>query len=214
MILFSQMVRRIESEYHAASDPARSVGGSWYKNAFVACFEIAYRIRGDHITSDKCVGVVAALSPRCPWVVNLEWAEAVLRRWAGGGNNPPAVSTRHLRGIAWDIAKGKSPLKAIGGRKCRDFYRAISGEPIAVIDTWAQYIATGENKNNLNRALRYELIQSAYVVAADRLGVSPRELQAITWVSVREREGRQFAEPSGFRLTDAETHGTVDVIPD
>ncbi|HSE45860.1 MAG TPA: hypothetical protein VLA89_11105, partial [Gemmatimonadales bacterium] len=132
--------------------------------------------------------LLAVLSPRAHWSVNVRWARRVARQ-------PMArVSTPANRRKAWRIRLGERPAAVLGGLKVRAFWRAIAGDPeAAVIDVW------------MTRAmgLPYPLSDRQYSEAADAItraaeivGETTRDFQAIVWMQVR---GVKPTDPIGFR---------------
>lgn len=202
------MVRRITSAFRAASAADLAAGLGWYATAYAEAARIAAGSAQPENVA-RVVGVIAALSPRCQWSTNVMWSELVIR-CADSGAPVPAVSTMANRRTAWAIATGMAPLDALGtlsksgnevsGMKVRRFFRNILNDSQCVtVDTWAAQVATGERNEAMVSSPRgYAAIESAYVRAAEILGVTPREVQAATWVAAR-----------GVKPTDAGFHAAA-----
>jgi hypothetical protein len=76
----------------------------------------------------------------------------------------------------------------MGGEKTRAFYANILGDQNAVaVDVWAARAAEGYRDKRAPKGKRYAAIADAYRDAADHRGLSPRDLQACVWVSIRGR---------------------------
>ncbi len=190
------MVRRICKAYRAATPAHLAAGLGWYAEAWRAAEEIL------PANPYLAAGVIAALSPRCQWSTNLRWARAVVAA-AMAGQECPAVSTMSNRAAAWKIAQGAAALDVLNGPKVRAFYSNITGDVTAVtVDVWASRVATGLTGKDAERAIatpkRYALVADAYRRAAVVLGVTPREVQAATWVAAR-----------GVKPTDAGFHAAA-----
>ena len=191
------MVRRILATYRRAT-PAELAGGrDWYATAQLAAGEI-YPER-----PDIAAGVIAALSPRAQWTVNLRWARAMVHA-ARTGQDCPAVHTTTMRAIAWRIATGeRSYSEALKGPKTSRFAAAIDPTVAdlsrCTVDTWAARTAEGANSpsHNANGAVaptgrRYLAIERAYQRAATIAGIEPAILQAVCWL-VEQTEARSRA---------------------
>jgi len=190
------MVRRILAKYRRATPAELAAGRDWYATAQAAAAEI-YPER-----PDIAAGVIAALSPRAQWAVNLKWARAVVYA-ARTGQECPAVHTRTMRAIAWDIATGtRTYAEALKGPKTSRFARAID-PTIAdlsrcTVDAWAARTAEGKTSpsHNANGAVapngqRYLKIERAYQRAAEILGQDTAVVQAVCWLREQtEARGR------------------------
>jgi hypothetical protein len=115
----------------------------------------------------------------------------------------PEVHTKAMRAQGWRIANGEAALSVLNGPKVRAFYANIMGDTDAVtVDVWAARVATGLTGKAAERAIgtakRYADVADAYRHAARILGVTPREVQAATWVAAR-----------GVKPTDAGFHAAA-----
>jgi hypothetical protein len=181
--LRDRMVRRILRHYRAASPAVVAAGQTWYRTAQDAAVAL------DPSNPARAAGVIAALSPRAQWRVNLAWAAAMITAADRGDSVPPAVHTTEMRGQAWRIARGEDAALVLRGPKVSRFYRAIMGDASAVtVDVWAARAAgVSMADGNAVGVRAYRLIESAYVRAAAIVGEDPAALQAIVWVQVRGR---------------------------
>jgi hypothetical protein len=190
------MVRRITRAFRAATPAHLAAGLGWYAEAYRVAAEIWPE------RPDLAAGVIAPLSVRCQWSTNVVWARAVVNA-ARTGQECPAVHTTAMRAQAWRIANGEAPLSVLNGPKVRSFWANIMGDTDAVTcDTWAVLVATGLTGGDAVRAIgtpvRYREVADAYRRAAVVLGVTPREVQAATWVAAR-----------GVKPTDAGFHAAA-----
>jgi hypothetical protein len=182
-----QMVRRITRAFRQTTAAQLSAGLGWYAEAWKVAQEI---LPGNPYLA---AGVIAALSPRCQWSTNVAWATALVQAAMEGRECPP-VHTTTMRAQAWRIAQGEPALNVLNGPKVRSFYENICGNTDAVtVDVHATYVAAG-HKDAITPA-QYRRIADAYRRAAKILGVTPREVQAATWVAAR-----------GVKPTDAGFH--------
>jgi hypothetical protein len=190
------MVRRILATYRRATPAELAAGRDWYATAQAAAAEIFPE------RPDIAAGVIAALSPRAQWAVNVRWARAMVHA-ARTGQECPAVHTRTMRAIAWRIATGEqSYADALNGPKTSRFARAID-PTIAdlsrvTVDAWAARTAEGKTSpsHNVNGAIaptgrRYLAIERAYQRAAEILHADPAIVQAVCWLREQtEARGR------------------------
>jgi hypothetical protein len=169
--------------YWDASPDEMRAGRSWYADARA----VAARIGPDVPTG---AGVLAALSPQCSWSENVRLAEQAFRTDKATGHTGDACSkaNRIMYGHA-------DPLGALGGSKVRAFYRAIVGDPDAVVidrhafDVAVGRVTDGHARTVLSRVGVYDLFADAYREAAAIVGETPAALQAITWVVWRRQKG-------------------------
>lgn len=166
--------------YRAArGTDAETFGEDWYPMAKRAARRMARR---HGVTVSQAAGVIASASLNQSWKGNLKIAEAIL-----SGN--PRGLTRVLEECE-QILAGEHPCRVIGGPKRKCFYRNIMGaRHVVTVDRWAARAALGTSEDDarrfLNRTDGYATIADMYQQAAERIGVSPRELQAIVWTHVR-----------------------------
>lgn len=190
------MVRRICRAYRATSAEHLAAGLGWYAEAA----RVAAEITPDD--PQRASGVIAALSPRCQWSTNQAFARVLIA--CADANLPvPAVHTTEMRGQAWRIANGEHALAVLNGPKVRAFFSNITGDTDAVtVDVWAVKVATGLTGDAAVRAIgtpaRYRAVADAYRRAAQILKVTPREVQAATWVAAR-----------GIKSSDAGFHAAA-----
>lgn len=169
---------RLVRMYNEGPPQLRAEGLAWYATAHAAAVDLAVR----YGTTDRvAAGVIAALSPRLQWSVNLQAAARAL-----AGEDPGTL--RRSAEQASRIIAGEDPLSVLQGPKVRAFYRAIMGDPDAVtLDVWAMRAALGaEPPAKPSPALRARM-ERAYRRAAAAVGVPPRDFQAAVWAIARGR---------------------------
>jgi hypothetical protein len=176
-----QMSASIVRAVRSADPSVLRAGRAWYGTARAEARAIADETG---LTVSAAAGIIAALSPRMTWSLNVRGAWAIARAAVGGAASAPAVNTRTNRRLAWAIAHGARPLGTLGGRKVRSFYRNIMGDHEAVtVDVWAARAAGLERVSFTAR--QYATITDAYRSAARDLGLRPSHAQAAAWVAVR-----------------------------
>jgi hypothetical protein len=173
--------RSILRHYRAATEEAIAAGSRWYDAALAVCRQAATDHRVD---LERTVCALAHLSSRLPWTKNVEAFSMLL----GGQPRPPWVLTRSWM-LASAALSADDPWSTFGRRasKTRSFAQAILGDRNAVtVDIWAARVANIDPAV-LSRPAEYAAVADAYRRAAKRAGVTPRELQAITWCAIRKR---------------------------
>jgi hypothetical protein len=179
-----EMVSRIVTIAASAAPSEIAAGAVWYANGRAFAETLA---TGTRYSVDQVCGVIAALSPQCPWSQNKAWAEALVKAHAGY-EDCPAVSTGDNRRKAWRILNGECPTAVLGGPKVTAFYANLIGDSSFVtVDLWAYYVATGEKLPSSRGVPKwaYVPIQQAYHEAARLLHLAPAVVQAATWVAAR-----------------------------
>lgn len=169
------LVTRFVRAWRAATRSERAQGRAWYPEARRTVRQLA-----DASGSSQAVaaGVVAALSPRLMWVVNVRAAGVVLQ-----GGIPAGVFKTSLYKAQRIASRAARPLDVLRGPKVRAFYRAIMGDTrAAVVDVWVLRVA-GWARSLTERA--YAQVAGALEVAAAKLRVSVTDLQATAWVAIR-----------------------------
>ena len=171
----SRLARRLYARWFNATAQHKAEGHWWYKRARRDARRMA-RLHG--CTLSTAAGVIAALSPRLHWDVNLRAAERLL-----GSEDVTGVFMDNLV-KAQRIFAGERPLSVLSGPKVRAFYRAILGQDAAVVDVWVARAA------GIQRELtpqRYSEAARALTQAARMAGVPTTTLQATVWVAERGR---------------------------
>jgi len=165
--------------YQSATDAQIAAGQAWYPEALRIGLEL----------HEQGPAILAVLSPSTEWGVNVQAAQDVVAtgwsKWQSGTNKHKA-----LRLIA-----GVDPEDVLGGNKVIAFHKAILGDVESVtvdrhaFSVWLGYRASSKQAQVLGRIGAYDHVEEAYRKVASILGISPRELQATTWIVWRELHG-------------------------
>jgi hypothetical protein len=197
MIDHERMVHNIMACYRSADDLQVAEGLLWYSDAQKAAHNIAAKYG---IAVYIVVAVISALSPNNKWSRNLTNADALIGAFLrGDGIDAVKVSTYHaMKKKAWDILAARPDYdgakRMLKGQKITSFFMDIMGEFNVTIDGHARNIAydekVGLTDDRTNIGVReYRGLQAAYEEAAQRLGLMPYQIQAITWRVWRDRWG-------------------------
>ena len=152
-------------------------GAEWYPSAHAEASRLAEAYGPD---VPRAAGVIAALSPRLRWWVNVREAGRCLageRPTAIGANVRKAEAIRDRVGHWADI---------LGGPKTRAFAATIENpdHPTAVVvDTWALRAAGWPTETVTPK--QYDVVAEAYRLAAKDLGWLPSATQATAWILTR-----------------------------
>lgn len=173
------MVARILSTYNRSTKSDRD-NAVWYRAANTFVIGLADK---HGVSESTAAAVVAVLSPRLEWGLNMRYAETFLAT----GNAPTFFSTLvKLR----RLVAGETLADVQNGRKVASFYANILDprrSDLVTVDRHAVDIATGSDDDSsrriLNRKGAYDAVEAAYVEAAEIVGLRPCELQAVVWVA-------------------------------
>jgi len=195
----SANVQNILSVYNLANAGDLTTGLSWYHQALAVAKTIATRY-GIH--PHEAAGVIAALSPRNRWERNLQDAENLIAAYAAAGAEGcakikvctfSANKAKAIRILEAGCITDADVIKILSGPKLTEFYSCIVGISDVCIDGHAYAIWFGErvtleNVPSIGVKLRRE-IKADYRKAAEILGVSPAQCQAVTWCAWRRLFG-------------------------
>jgi hypothetical protein len=177
--------------YLSANTSDKVQGMEWYKTAGKIADNLAVKYQQNK--SSVC-GVIAALSPGCPWENNLEYTERALQ-WYNNQDLPrPNISIygKANEDKAYRILSGEHSTMVLGGDKVTSFYLCLVDQDneCVVIDRHAVSIAVGqplgkEYAKYVSTRKKYGAFEQCYVNVAKMLDIKPHQLQAITWVTWR-----------------------------
>lgn len=190
-------VSNILRVYESADAATLRAGLSWYTEAHNLARTLG---SGSDKHLARNAGIIAALSPNNSWTNNARMARRLVSMRGRvaveiGKPNGIGLGANVLKAVA--IYNGADPLDVLGGNKVRAFYSTIL-DPLAdtdpVIDRHAYDIAVGKRNGSakrdpLNRVGVYEEFAAAYRAAAAAAGISPPQMQAVTWVEWRKIHG-------------------------
>lgn len=177
------MIESIVRQYRATDNATREHGRDWYRLSERDIRRFA-RTLPKGMGQSVGAAIFAALSPRAQYIQNWRAAYQIAEARNAGLSEPPRTGLGDARDKAWRIAHGEDPDKVLGGDKVRRFWRALAGDPEAVvIDVWMCRVV-GIDQERLNPRL-YAHIEASFREAARIVGEAPRDLQAILWFAVR-----------------------------
>lgn len=171
---------------HSVTPEEYNEGMSWYVEA--------YGIAKELTPGDPSVGggILAALSPMTSWPQNIVRARTLVS--TGTVKALPDSVSKAIR-----ILNGEPALDVLRGPKVVSFYHDIMGleNESVTVDRHAVDIACGKALTDSQRApfqkgKNYAMLAKMYKDVAREFGVSPAQLQAITWVHWRKNHAVAF----------------------
>lgn len=184
-------------EFYESARPDEIVAGiSWYDNAHMEAIKIAeYCKVAPHIGA----AIIAVLSPRCNWQVNIEWAWRIAHSYI----NQVPILTGGMQPLQVNINKAVRILATrdvsiLSGPKVLAFYDNIlypQSSREVTVDSWAYraYIEligiTRIIPHNITEK-RYTTCAQAYKEAAAQVDLLPCHFQAIVWIVCHRLEGK------------------------
>lgn len=174
-----QVVKRISRTFNKASDEQIWLGMVWYTKAQELVNGLA---DNSQYTVNQVAAAMAHLSPRLRWKQNVDSIQrlvliGLLPSYIMSG--PGARARAALESANPEATFGKKALKTL------NFSRNVAGCPNSVtVDVWAANVV-GVAESELKLTGVYDAIAHCYRLAAKRAGVTPAQMQAITWIVVR-----------------------------
>lgn len=178
----TEIVQNILDIYNQATRAERDHGLVWYTEVKRFCVALSRRYKTDYV---RIIGALSVLSPAIQWERAVNDLLKILSARARGasGMSVKTVAPPINRTKAVQILDGESGC--VRGPKVESFFDAILGCKDAItIDVWSLRCAV-KDFTLPARWLTYQQvkrIQDAYRIASGRVGLTPRELQAITWL--------------------------------
>jgi hypothetical protein len=208
--------RNILAVYLRSSTEDRENGLFWYSHTHEIARGLSVKF---DISVESIIGVIAAMSPGNQWGRNILDAETLISEFSKGarGKDLPVLGVYGRRNIVKSerILLGMPPLEVLGGQKVISFYQNILAPKDSfsvTIDRHAKALAyafeptrTGFASSDMARNVgkaEYRYLAKHYRVIAERLGLVPNQLQAITWVTWRRLLGRINEPPDWIETSN------------
>jgi hypothetical protein len=180
-------MRNFEDIYHLATQEEKDKGLVWYDEAhtFAEGLAAKYDLKVDQVT-----GIIAALSPRCPWSSNCKQAKEFIR--TKGKTEVTTYSNNKKKARA--ILKGSDPLEVLHPTrpdrvtKTLSFYKNIldpESSDDVTIDTLMIRAYFNDpsypEKKAFNNGSVLRQIASDLKALAQEYGLKAHQMQAIIW---------------------------------
>jgi hypothetical protein len=178
----------------------------WYQDANDLAKEIGKMYMSNYsrksLTEDQATmiaaGVIAALSPMKRWEANVQCAKDLIETGDCGHIGHLKTKATNIMAIGC-VPYGHNTdveskiMDILNGKKIQAFFQNIihpNGHEYVTIDRHAISIALGkwidDSMQNGITDIQNKFLQDCYKYAADSVGVSPLQMQAVTWVKFRE----------------------------
>lgn len=191
-------VENIIAVYNAVVAQLSSVelvnASNWYPIAHKWCADVA---QAYGLTVSQVAGITAAMSPQISWDKNKLQTILLIQKMRNSEELTGLMAYRANVAKAVRIYNGENALDVLGGKKVRSFYgNLMLDDSTVTIDRHALHIAlygTGneEKSGSITPTDKlYDIAQSAYVAAANILGITPYSLQSITWTFKAQNNGK------------------------
>jgi len=175
--------------YNLATNWDIKSGVAWYQGAHEHARKLADRYE---TTLETAMAVVSALSPRNKWSNNLKDADTVLAAVYSGARHPfdlKVHTTYTNRDKAFSIEKTGN-LDLLTGAKVTAFFDNIlnyKDSTDVTVDVHAYRVSQGDFDVKAKTLTDTEIVEikNAYTEASQRIGLSPLEIQAVTWIVAR-----------------------------
>lgn len=183
----ARYVANILAAWHAASAEDMAQGRAWYHVAH----DLAGVIGAGSVPIGA--GVIAALSPQCPWERNVTLARDVCTTGIIRGHMTEAL------GKVARIMGGEDPARVLpNGSKTWNFYHNMlypSSPDFITVDRHAHDVAVGEaygkkRDRGLSYAPRYATLARAYLHSGRELDEIAAVVQPVTWCYWRRTHGK------------------------
>lgn len=181
------MVSNVLEVFDRATAADVEEGATWYPKAFESCEAIS-ELSGYSL--EVVAGVMALTSIATGWALNESMPARILARVSKGDRSKPSwyTGSNPMWEVVLRVVDGD--ITAIKGTKTSKFFAAIMGDDSAVtIDRHAMRIAYGSGMWDSATLGNHRLMWEAYTIASDMRGVTPRTMQATTWVRYRKDRG-------------------------
>lgn len=190
-----------------AMDVADAIkAGNWYFDAHAFATELAAKY---NTTVEITAGIIAAVSPRMPWLRNKYVADAILAGMGKVASLSALDAAKALKlglganvAMAIKIARGAKISETLTGIKRRSFYNNIvapHNTDSVTVDTWMMLAYCNITATDKAKALDfiranekalggtgagYFMIADAVRIVAKEMNLMPHQVQAAYWVAV------------------------------
>ena len=188
--MVEQFAKNIEKVYLQANTKEVNEGLTWYGRTREFCEDAAFKY---NLPVWKVALMVSALSPRNKWSRNKQDTLDVIRNGLDATcatfnlNKEKACRIFHAASL-------KEGLDILGkGKKTRAFFMNIYNynSNKVCVDSWACRIAKlGKDTPTVKQ---YRELEKAYRLVAAKYNHVPMDVQAITWVTYRDRLSKEVA---------------------
>lgn len=227
-----ELERSLIDKYNASDAGTREAGGQWYDTANEYIHNLAQK---SGLDPAKVGAIVSAFSPQTSWDANMAAANYFIMNY--DPNNPDAINDK-MGGLTENLERAKRIHAAddedgyLAGlqngndaHKITNFYHNLMGSKDHVtIDSWMARALLGKGADGLaDKSVQkvlgwkdgYDIMANSVRSAAQKLGVSPRELQAIVWSQVVPTAGSyEELSPEQYAKQKKQKENYIDKAPE
>ena len=173
----------LQDMYQGTTDAQRQAGRTWYERALAVCAALGDRHGIDTV---NVIYATSALSPQQRWEQNVKLISSLCATGSAATFHKFVRKARRCLNGELDV------LNPDTGPKTYFFARSICGDLDAVcIDRWI--LRAVGHVNPWTSRHQYASIATAITAAAELVGESPRDFQAIIWVYLRDGDNASDA---------------------
>lgn len=211
-----EMVNNVLSIYEESDEQQRYAGVQWYNDVHELAKEFSEKY--SQYTFEQMCAVFAVLSPNVYWDVNYIQAIKFIEEHAHGADDwidiriwtpysyvgKPAGYPRN-NDKAWEILDtGDTGLiSEEDSKKVHSFYHNFLMGPDdpdtkATVDIWATRVLFLDPFIKPKIALdgSYDYLERPYQTAGEMMGLTPKEMQAVTWITYKQKFGKNKGDLS------------------
>jgi hypothetical protein len=227
-----ELERSLIDKYNAADDGTKEAGGQWYDTANEYINNLATKSGRD---PRQVAAIVSAFSPQTSWDANMAAANYFMMNY--DPENPDSINDK-MGGLGDNLERAKRIYHAddedgyLAGlqngndaHKITNFYHNMMGSKDHVtIDSWMARALLGQGADGLadksvqkvlNWKDGYDTMANSVRSAAEKLGISPRELQAIVWSQVVPTAGSyEELSPEQYQKQKKQRENYVENAPE
>lgn len=180
------MEQQIRELYLSCDEYQKRHGLQWYQNANT---ETRFIAKENCIPVWKVAGIISALSVGVQWEANLREAEKLISTLARGRKSKVSTYGVQLQKAVdiYNTDKKENVNGILKGPKTRAFFNNIAYPNICNSVTVDRWILRIFNEPQNVKPKRYKEIERAFRTVAKELHLRPLQLQAICWLSKRDR---------------------------
>lgn len=186
------VTRRVKAWAERASDREREEGLRWYEEAmqFADYLSITF-----NVSKVVAAGVISALSPNNRWERNKIDAFNLIQAYRDGRtmDDVSVCTYTNNKRRAWGILSGDAEMLR-KARKTHAFALNVGAmdESVVTIDKWMlrAFVTTSLKPKDVPTSctpVQYDRLSAHFCKVARGMGYKPYELQAIIWVTIRNR---------------------------
>ena len=186
------VTRRVKAWAGRASDREREEGLRWYEEAmqFADYLSITF-----NVSKVVAAGVISALSPNNRWERNKIDAFNLIQAYKDGRTmeDVSVCTYTNNKRRAWGILSGDAEMLR-KARKTHAFALNVGAmdESVVTIDKWMlrAFVTTSLKPKDVPTSctpVQYDRLSAHFCKVARGMGYKPYELQAIIWVTIRNR---------------------------